>query len=443
MDTVIHRWIVAGILVLSISLHLVGLTYPSQVIFDEVHFGKFVNAYCCTHEHFFDIHPPHAKLLIAGVVALTSYDGSFPFRNISDHFTPDVPVLAFRIVPALFGMILPLLIFVLVRQLGGGLLAAFLAAAAVLLDNALLVQTRIIALDGILLVAQFGALSAYLASRKKMGNSRWYFLVVAGILCGLAAGTKFTGLAALLLLGLLLLYELYKQGQAALMRIVAEGVVIVLAAIVIYSAGWVLHYALLTEKGSGDAWQKPTGNVLVDTINIHKKMLSANYNLAASHPYSSPWWMWPIMGRPVFYWQGAGGAIMYFIGNPVVWWGALAGLVAVVGFSAYPLLQGKAAPWVPGAPLLLAGYAISLAPLVRVPRALFLYHYATPLLFSVMLTAILLEQVSMHRRGLSRRICIWAVVLLLAGFILFSPQTFGFPVSAQWRTMTFWFPTWR
>jgi dolichyl-phosphate-mannose--protein O-mannosyl transferase len=34
-------------------------------VFDEVTFGKFVQAYCCTGERFFDIHPPHGKLLIA------------------------------------------------------------------------------------------------------------------------------------------------------------------------------------------------------------------------------------------------------------------------------------------------------------------------------------------------------------------------------------------
>ncbi|MBI3421301.1 MAG: phospholipid carrier-dependent glycosyltransferase, partial [Candidatus Sungbacteria bacterium] len=44
----------------SIGLHFTALDYPRQVVFDEVHFGKFVNAYCCTKERFFDIHPPHA-----------------------------------------------------------------------------------------------------------------------------------------------------------------------------------------------------------------------------------------------------------------------------------------------------------------------------------------------------------------------------------------------
>ena len=34
------------------------------MVFDELHFGKFVNGYV-KGEYFFDIHPPFSKLLIA------------------------------------------------------------------------------------------------------------------------------------------------------------------------------------------------------------------------------------------------------------------------------------------------------------------------------------------------------------------------------------------
>ena len=65
-------------------LHFVALAYPREVIFDEVHFGKFVTAYCCTGERFFDIHPPHAKLLVAGVAWVGGYRGgpSVPYAPL-------------------------------------------------------------------------------------------------------------------------------------------------------------------------------------------------------------------------------------------------------------------------------------------------------------------------------------------------------------------------
>ena len=42
--------------VLSFTVHFAFLSYPAQVVFDEVHFGKFVAGYF-THQYFFDIHP--------------------------------------------------------------------------------------------------------------------------------------------------------------------------------------------------------------------------------------------------------------------------------------------------------------------------------------------------------------------------------------------------
>src|SRR3989344_1864788 len=308
------------LIIASIGFHFTALTVPSQVVFDEVHFGKFVNAYCCTQERFFDIHPPHAKLLIAAVVALTPYDGSFSFDHIGQAYRSDVPVLAFRFVPALMGVLLPLVLYWLVRGLKGSALVALLMAAAVVFDNALLLQTRVIALDGVLLVAQFAALACYLAGRRHSGRAFWAYMLAAGALAGLAAGAKFTGLLALGLLGLLLVIDFYQKPVEKWRRLVLAGPLVVGAAVAVYGAGWWLHYQLLDLPGSGDAWQKPSGNFLPDLIGMHRKMLSANYHLAAAHPYASAWWTWPLMGRPVFYWQGAGAA-MYFLGNPLVWWG--------------------------------------------------------------------------------------------------------------------------
>src|SRR6056297_2635831 len=95
--------IVAAVFLLSVLVRFPALNHPSEVIFDEVHFGKFVSAYCCTNAHFFDIHPPGAKLLIAGAVAaLSDYDGSQKFEKISEPYG-DVSPWPFRIVPALFG----------------------------------------------------------------------------------------------------------------------------------------------------------------------------------------------------------------------------------------------------------------------------------------------------------------------------------------------------
>src|SRR5687768_11902501 len=97
-------WIVGviGLAVLSLGLRFVTLSHPNQVVFDEVHFGKFVTAYCCTGENIFDIHPPHAKLLIAGFGRLLGYHGGFSFQSIGQDYGA-IPIAALRFLPALAG----------------------------------------------------------------------------------------------------------------------------------------------------------------------------------------------------------------------------------------------------------------------------------------------------------------------------------------------------
>jgi dolichyl-phosphate-mannose--protein O-mannosyl transferase len=92
----------------------------------------------------------------------------------------------------------------------------------------------------------------------------------------------------------------------------------------------------------------------------------------ATHPYASPWWSWPLMLRPVAYWQnfparGGPVATIWGAGNPLTWWTVIPAMTVtmvraierpsvtrsfiVIGFLAYYLM------WIP------------------IGRILFLYHY--------------------------------------------------------------------
>ena len=66
-----------------------------QVVFDEYHFGKFVNGYI-TGEYFFDIHPPLGKLLLCLVARMGGYDGSQSWDKIGVDIPPEVNLLGLR-----------------------------------------------------------------------------------------------------------------------------------------------------------------------------------------------------------------------------------------------------------------------------------------------------------------------------------------------------------
>jgi dolichyl-phosphate-mannose-protein mannosyltransferase len=276
------------ILALGLLLRLPFISYPPQVVFDEVGFGKLVTAYCWTGERLFDIHPPHGKLLIAAAGYLGGYTGSIDFSKIGNSCPESIAPL--RFIPALAGALIPAVVFVLLGQLGASLAAAFLGGLFMAFDNAFVVQSRVIGLDTMLLFCIFSSLSALLAARIHTGRSRIGFLLLSGILTGLSVGIKFTGLAAAGLALVIMGDDLRKEKTAGLRWMGLIHVALFSgAAIAIYLLGWKIHFHLMIFPGEGDAFFKPAGDFIKDTVHLHQVMFSANAGIMTPHPYSSFW----------------------------------------------------------------------------------------------------------------------------------------------------------
>jgi len=385
---------------------------------------------------------PGQLAMSLAAAALFGYDGSFNFQAIGNAYGT-LPVHGLRIVPALSGIGLSLLFFVLLQQLGVSRAGAFLGALWITLDNALLVQTRIIAIDGILLAGIFGSLSLFLAARESGGAGRTLLLLCCGAAAGYAVGTKFTGLTALALpIVFSVLRILVKRTGNVLTEEIGACLWILAGAVVVYCSGWYLHFALLAAPGPGDAFYKPQGRFWFDLFNLHAVMFKYNYFLDKTHTYSSPWWSWPFMVRPIYYWSGSGTGI-YFLGNPAVWWGGIVAFLEAVAWKLFrlsgkarrPFTEREMIRWLP-----LAGYVIAYLPHGIIPRVLFMYHYLPPLLFSVAFLVPVLEESGWIRPGgfARQRPLYWtAIVLLMAGFLFITPLTFGWPYPDPYARVVF------
>jgi dolichyl-phosphate-mannose--protein O-mannosyl transferase len=409
------RTLVAVLLLAGLALHFFRLGEPGSVIFDEVHFGRFADSYCCSGAYIFDVHPPHGKLLAALGMKLGGYDGGQSFESIATPLTEMQPWLP-RLVPALLGSLIPVLVFAILHQLGASLRASFLAGWAVLFDNALLLQTRVLALDGIMIFSMLAAIGlALLAVRQARSGVQVAASLGAGLgagLCiGMAVGTKFTGLTSAAVVGGVLLLS---GRDMAITRRLGLAALAGLGAAVVYLGGWVLHFILLDQPGPGDIWGRPSGVMWHDIVEIHRQMLSANYGLTNTHPNASPWWAWPLMWRPIYYFA-QGNTALYLVGNPVVWWGAALGMVAILWWLVR--LRGSVAWALP-----LGAFLVSYLPYAFIPRILFLYHYLPSLVFAVMAVALWLDRPG--REGTMR----WLLVLIPLGFVIISPFTYGFPL---------------
>ena len=420
-----------ALLLAGLALHFFRLSQPDAIVFDEVHFGGFANAYCCTGEYIFDVHPPHGKLLAALGMKLGGYSGGQSFATIATPLTALDPLLL-RLVPAVAGSLIPVLVFIVLAQLGASRWAAFLGGWAVLFDNALLLQTRLLVLDGILILSMLGAISlALLAIRQRTLMRQSLPCLGAGLCVGMAVGTKFTGLTGALLVAVILLAPLLGGGK--LVNAIRMSAIAATGAVLVYLGGWVVHFNLLDQPGPGDIWGTPSGNLLRDIIDIHRSMFQANYGLAATHPNGSAWWGWPWMWRPLYYYAGPSSAL-YFVGNPVVWWGSSIGLLCVLWGALRGVVGGERSEDLPARPLPLRqlpllGFLVSFLPFIVIPRVMFLYHYLPSLIFAICAVALWLDSRGWTREGGfadQSRTVKWLLILIPAGFLAISPVTYGF-----------------
>lgn len=158
------------------------------------------------------------------------------------------------------------------------------------------------------------------------------------------------------------------------------------------------------------------------------------------------------MKRPIYFWNSSSAvARMYSVGNPVVWWGGtLLFVVVLVNLLLARVTQftpqpdpGRQRPrfWLP-----IVGFVAAYAPLADVSRVLFMYHYFTPLIFSLILVVLWLDYVGWtHGDGLlHQRVSYYVVIaVLVLGFATLTPLTYGLETgTAITDTLFRIFPGW-
>ena len=419
--------------VLSFFTRFTFLSSPDQVVFDETHYGKFVSGYL-THTHFFDLHPPLSKLLAALAAYWGSFDPHFDFGRIGEAFT-DPHFVYLRIVPAVCGFLLPLVVYSLAREIGISKIAAFFAGIVVVFENSLLVQSKFLLIDGQLIFFGFAGLLFYLRFRNRKSFRQ---LLASSLFLGAAISTKWTGASFLATALLIEACSLVHEKKIARLKNFA---VLLLVPFLFYVGTFAVHFRLLSGPGTGDAFMSPgflKKGFTEKFIELNEVMFTQNRNLAATHPYESRWYTWPLMIRPIFYWQG-GEQKIYSIGNPFVYWLAFAAILALLAQTIARTRLWKTRRH--AALFILFGYCINFLPFMLLSRITFLYYYLAALVFAILAMALLVDSIR------HVKIKIGAIVILLilciSGFLYFSPFTYGFPLSPASQQSHFWLATWQ
>ncbi len=441
---------------------LTAITHPRAIVFDEVYFREYALRYL-DGSFFFDIHPPLGKLLLAGWAKLFGVSATVQSTD---------PAVALRLLPALAGTALVAVFYLFLRELTASRRVATFGAALLLLDNAILVESRLILVDSMLLLFGIGAITCYLTSRRRTGRAHWILLTSSAVLAGMAASIKWTGLAALGLIGLVWFAQTLRH-RVSWRLALPQGTVLVGVPALLYVSVFAVHFQLLPHSGPGEAFMSQrfqstlVGNAAYDPaarmsfpdrfIELNEAIHRADVSLNDStHPYSSSWTSWPVLKRPIYYWTDATKTdgkqkYIYLQGNPVIWWGLLAGVVVVaLGWVRRPELfeRHRGAMAVLG-----VGWAANFLPFATIERPMFLYHYFFSFLFCIAAVSIGLgllagwmtdgEKVWRFPSQRSAALYGGILVVALAGFLFFAPISYGIPLSDSGLHNRIWLDSWR
>lgn len=458
--------IVIGILVLSIITHLFRFGFPNSVVFDEVFFGKFTSLYV-HNSYFFDQHPPFAKLLFAllgYIFGVGNYD--INWDAIGNFMPPEA--IAVRILPVLAGIVLPLVIYSLCRSLRFSRIASSVAGILVALEGSLIVQSRYILMDSIMLLTGFLSFLFYFKYLERDRYSRWY--MAGSIACAMMAlSVKWTGLTFLFMIVILEAYRLFALNvkvQDWFKRVIKFSLIFIIPAAVFYYSLFLIHFAILYKTGPGDvfmsqAFQKTlvgtaasvdpnieSEGTLAKFLELNRVMYTSNRDMKAEHSYSSKWYTWPIMWRPIFYWElnnASGHSYIYLFGNPVIYYLGTASVISMVLYALYEYARKKkrqAMSYEHKRMLLfvLLGYAANWLPFIFIGRVMFIYHYFTALVISIIALAYVLES---FPKKWKIALSILVLALALAAYIYWAPILYGLPLSDDAMASRMWLSSWR
>ena len=479
-DRLVAWLVTVAITAFAFAIRLANVGYPANLVFDETYYAKDAwsllqsgyerdwaedanasilagNLDVMKESGAFVVHPPVGKWLIAA--------GEWAFGLNS---------FGWRIAAVVFGSLLVLVTIRLARRLSRSTMVGAIAGVLLTFDGLAFVMSRIALLDvfqSFFLVTGVSALVAdrdwfrhrladalERSGRRDLGGAfgpgvwwrpwRW----VAGLMFGLAVGTKWNSLYVVAVFGVLsVLWDVGARrlaggGFRSWLALLADGLPAFVSVVVTGAAAYLASWGpwLRTAGGWGRDWgaQHPDdpltrtlGEGFASLVHYHQEIYAfhtGDFINSQTHPYSAHPAGWLLMLRPIGIdavndiQVGTDGClgpdkclrVINAMGTPVLWWlAALALVVAAVWW-----LAGR--DWRFGVPVL--GVAATWLPWFQyTERPLFFFYAITIIPFSAIALALVLGLVLGDARSPGRRrgatIAGVAVAAVVANFAWIHP----------------------
>ena len=413
-------------------------SYMTNMYFDEIYHARTAFEHIHNLEPYEWTHPPLGKLLIAlGILVF----GMNPF--------------GFRIVGTLFGVAMLPLMYLLGKKIFKDWRFAAITSILMMFDFMHFTQTRIATID---VYGTFFIIAMYYYMYDTFMIKSYELplrlsikpLFLSGLMFGLGVASKWiavyggAGLALLFFLAKYLEYRDYRritqnpklQAPEWLQGFMKKQVFLTLFLCVIFFIiiPGVIYYSSYIPYMEVPGAKK--GIELV--LDYQKQMFDYHSKLKATHAFSSPWYEWPIIYKPTWFYSGSdvapkNASTIVTMGNPAIWWvGIFAFFMAI--YIAYKKKDKK---------MVLAFTAIifQYMPWVLVPRITWIYHYFSTVPFIIICIVYVMKEMY-ERNTISKKVIISYLVICAVLFICFYPALSGLEVPKAYINNLRWFNSW-
>lgn len=403
-------------------------TSYNSTYFDEIYHARTAYEYLIDVEPYENTHPTLGKLIMA--LGITIF-GMNPF--------------GWRFMGTLFGVLMLPILYHILKKLFGSTFLATCGALLFAFDFMHYTQTRIATIDT---YAVFFILLMYCAMlyflEKDILHTPIKKLLIplgfSGLFMGIGFACKWTvaysaiGLAVLLF-GKFIVTYLQNKKEAELFKkrfFTICGWCMLLFVAIPFGVYFCAFLPITTLDHNVD-------HLWWCFCNYQTHMYNYHANLVATHSFSSPWYEWPLVIKPIWYYvsyavDGIGSvSSISCLGNPLLWWTGILGIViAFRNFFKKPSLVFT---------IIAVGFTASYLPWILISRLTFIYHYFTAVPFLIMAVVYLLSLLMKY--GTKGKIIISAFVAVnLLLFVIYYPAISGSPTTADYLNGLELFSTW-
>lgn len=419
--------------------------FRSSTYFDEIYHARTAYEYTQGLYSYENTHPPLGKIFIAFGMKLF---GVNPF--------------GWRFMGTLFGILMLPFIYLFGKKIFDKTWVATCITTLFAVDFMHFAQTRIATIDVFItffiiamyyFMYQYYCMSFYDTSLKRT----WIPLGLCGISMGLGVACKVTGVYAGIGLAILFFMTLYRryreycyaktdingstngiEHKYIVEQFTSHTVKTLLFCIVFFVIIPVIIFTLAYIPFVN----RPGEGLIERMLENITTMYNYHTTVDATHPYSSWWYEWPIMVRPIWYFSNDISKTMAegisSFGNPIIWW---AGIPAFFYMIYLAFKKDKTALF------LVIAYLAQYLPWMKVTRITFIYHYFPCVPFVVLMIMYALYHLYKKskdiRKPLIKKSIFLYVGIAVVLFVMFYPVLSGHPVSKEYvNNYLRWFDSW-